>query len=123
MRRRTLVDEQAMDRHDAFHDVLEDRRAGDDMDRHHVFHHVLEDLRAGDDSAARVVHIRFIRRLVTLAQRRCHAWAKAKADRDCEDLVQSAFKSFFVRCGRGQFDLESWEEARRLVVVITLRGA
>jgi RNA polymerase sigma-70 factor, ECF subfamily len=91
------------------------------MDRSDAFHHVLEDLRAGDDAAASAVHRRFIRRLVSLAQRRCHAWAKAKADRDCEDLVQSAFKSFFVRCGRGQFDLESWEEAWRLLAVITLR--
>jgi RNA polymerase sigma-70 factor (ECF subfamily) len=100
--RRALVDEQAMDRNTAFP-------------------HVLQDLRSGDDNAATVVHARFVRRLVTLAHRRCHAWAKAKADRDCEDLVQSAFKSFFVRCGRGQFDLDSWEEAWRLLVVITLR--
>jgi RNA polymerase sigma-70 factor (ECF subfamily) len=91
------------------------------MDQHDGFSRVLKDLRAGDDAAALAVHARFVRRLVNLAQRRCHAWAKARADRDCEDLVQSAFGSFFVRCGHGQYELGSWEEAWRLLVVITLR--
>jgi RNA polymerase sigma-70 factor (ECF subfamily) len=89
------------------------------MDQTDRFSDVLECLRAGDDDAATAVHGRFVRRLVALAQRRCYSWTKA--DRDCEDLVQSAFKSFFLRCGRGEFRLDSWEEAWRLLVVITLR--
>ena len=70
------------------------------MNQIDAFPRVLEDLRTGDDDAARVVHDRFVRRLVALARRHCYARARARADRDCEDIVQSAFKSFFVRCGR-----------------------
>jgi RNA polymerase sigma-70 factor (ECF subfamily) len=91
------------------------------MDQHDAFPGVFEGLRAGDGEAAVRVHSRFVRRLVNLAHRRCQAWVRAKPDRDCEDLVQSAFKSFFVRCGDGQFDLDSWDEAWRLLAIITLR--
>ena len=59
----------------------------------------MERLRAGDDEAAREVFDRFARRLVGLARRR---FDRRLAHRvDPEDVVQSAFKSFFVRHREG----------------------
>jgi RNA polymerase sigma-70 factor, ECF subfamily len=40
---------------------------------------------------------------------------------DYEDVVQSAFKSFFARCERGLFDLRDWDGVWALLVMITLR--
>ncbi len=40
---------------------------------------------------------------------------------DAEEVVQSAFRSFFVRQAHGQFELRDWDSLWSLLVMITLR--
>jgi len=76
-------------------------------------------LRARDDAAAREVCQRFTGRLIALAQRQFHFALKHKVDP--EDVVQSAFKSFFHRCGEGKLEVETWNGLWGLLTLITLR--
>ena len=52
-------------------------------------------LRSGEDEAAREVFVRFAARLAGLARR--HLDVRLAVKVDPEDVVQSAYKSFFVR--------------------------
>jgi DNA-directed RNA polymerase specialized sigma24 family protein len=76
-------------------------------------------LRDGDGEAADIVFRRFARRLIGLARGRLDARLLQKVGP--EDVVQSVFRSFFVRHAAGQFDLESWDSLWSLLTVITLR--
>jgi RNA polymerase sigma-70 factor (ECF subfamily) len=76
-------------------------------------------LRAGDPDAAGEIFRRFARRLIGLARLSLDARLQQKVDP--EDVVQSVFKSFFVRHAGGAFDLESWDSLWSLLTVITLR--
>jgi RNA polymerase sigma-70 factor (ECF subfamily) len=40
---------------------------------------------------------------------------------DPEDVLQSVFRSFFVRQADGQFELESWDSLWSLLTILTLR--
>ncbi len=80
---------------------------------------LMERLKAGEDAAARAVFERYTRQLVGLARRRLDARLAAKVDP--EDVVQSAYKSFFVRQRDGQLDVGSWQGLWGLLTVITLR--
>jgi RNA polymerase sigma-70 factor (ECF subfamily) len=64
-------------------------------------------LRAGDDRAARDVFDRFAHRLISLARRQFHASLKYKVDP--EDVVQSAYKSFFRGFDEGKFTVGNWD--------------
>jgi RNA polymerase sigma-70 factor (ECF subfamily) len=76
-------------------------------------------LRAGDDAAARTIFERFAHRLVGLARRRFHASLKYKVDP--EDVVQSAYKSFFRGFDKGKFTVGNWDGLWGLLTLITLR--
>jgi RNA polymerase sigma-70 factor (ECF subfamily) len=76
-------------------------------------------LLAGDDDAARLVVDQFTRRLVCLAASRLPQALAAKVDP--EDVVQSVFKSFFVRYAEGRFKLDSWDNLWTLLTVLTVR--
>src|SRR5437762_1127257 len=76
-------------------------------------------LRSGEDSAAREVFERFAGRLIGLARRQFGELLARKVDP--EDVVQSAYKSFFVRHRDGQFTVESWNALWKLLALITLR--
>ena len=65
--------------------------------------HLIARLRSGEDAAAREVFERFAGRLVALARRRFNRLLARKVDP--EDVVQSAFKSFFVRHRAGTLDV------------------
>jgi RNA polymerase sigma-70 factor (ECF subfamily) len=80
---------------------------------------VLTRLQAGDDQAATEVFRRFAHRLIGLA--RIHLDARLKQKVDPEDVVQSVMKSFFIRQGRGEFELLGWESLWALLARITLR--
>src|SRR3954471_17381452 len=82
---------------------------------------LVDRLRARDPEAAAQVHQRFVRRLVLLACAQLQPWARARADRGPEDVVQSVFRTFFARCERGEFDLGHWGALWGLLVVITFR--
>lgn len=80
---------------------------------------LMEGLRNGEDAAARAVFGRFARRLVALARRRMDERLAGKVD--AEDVVQSAYKSFFIRQKAGQLDVGNWNSLWGLLTVITLR--
>src|SRR4051812_39163412 len=83
------------------------------------FPDLMERLRSGDDDAARKVFDRFARRLVAVARRRFD-WRLAHRV-DPEDVVQSAFKSFFIRHREGTLQLEDWDGLWSLLTLITPR--
>src|SRR5262245_44910946 len=79
----------------------------------------LERLRSGESGAAREVFRRFARQLLALARRQLGQRLVHRADP--EGVVQSAFKSFFVRQRDGQLQLGSWNALWGLLTLITLR--
>jgi RNA polymerase sigma-70 factor (ECF subfamily) len=76
-------------------------------------------LQSGEDDAATELFLRFARRLVGLA--RGHLDARLAAKVDPEDVVQSAYKSFFVRHRQGDLEVGSWDGLWGLLTLITLR--
>jgi len=62
---------------------------------------------------------RFSRRLIGLA--RGHLNARLQFKVEPEDVVQSAYKSFFLRYGDGALAAEGWEGLWGLLTTITLR--
>lgn len=80
---------------------------------------LLERLQAGDGPAAEEIFQRFAQRLVGLARRRLDERLRQKVD--AEDVVQSVFRSFFERSGRGEFDFANWEGVWGLLVLLTVR--
>ena len=83
------------------------------------FSRLAERLLTGDADAETLVVRRFAVQLVGLARRRLAQRVQQKSGP--EDAVQSAFRSFFRRLRRGQFDLASWDSLWSLLVVITVR--
>ena len=76
-------------------------------------------LRARDDTAARELFERFARQLIALARGRFDGGLRHKVDP--EDVVQSAYKSFFARYGAGTLDAVNWDSLWGLLTLITLR--
>jgi RNA polymerase sigma-70 factor (ECF subfamily) len=83
------------------------------------FKDLLARLRLREESASAEVYARYVRRLVGLAWGQFESWTRAKADP--EDVVQSAFQSFYERVGRGEFELSGWDGLWGLLALITLR--
>jgi RNA polymerase sigma-70 factor, ECF subfamily len=83
------------------------------------FTDLMDRLRAGDAAAAHEVFQRFVRKLVRLARRQFDAALRRKVDP--EDIVQSAYKSFFLRYGAGKLEVHDWGNLWGLLTVITLR--
>jgi RNA polymerase sigma-70 factor (ECF subfamily) len=80
---------------------------------------LMDRLRAGDDDAAREVFERYTRQLVALTRRQVKQQLAHKVEP--EDVVQSAFKSFFVRQREGKLEARSWQSLWGLLTMITLR--
>ena len=76
-------------------------------------------LRTGEDAAQREVFVRFAARLAGLARR--HLDARLAVKVDPEDVVQSAYKSFFIRQRAGTLDVGTWDGLWGLLTMITLR--
>jgi RNA polymerase sigma-70 factor (ECF subfamily) len=83
------------------------------------FAEFLAKLNGAKDSAVQELFTRFTHRLVALACRRLDAGLRRKVDP--EDVVQSAYKSFFVRYGTENLDLENWNGLWGLLALITVR--
>jgi RNA polymerase sigma-70 factor, ECF subfamily len=83
------------------------------------FDEVMVRLRSGDETAATAVFRRFVDRLIALAASRFEPWMHDHAD--AEGVVMSAYKSFFVRNRRGDFDVADWEDLWALLACITVR--
>jgi RNA polymerase sigma-70 factor, ECF subfamily len=90
------------------------------MTRDDLFSDLMVRLRQGDQDAATLVFERFSARLLRLALKHLDPAICPKVDP--EDLIQSAFRSFFNRQVSGHFEeLGSWDELWNLLLVITLR--
>jgi DNA-directed RNA polymerase specialized sigma24 family protein len=74
---------------------------------------------ADADAAAGELFHRFADRLVALARRQFEPRLAYRVDP--EEVVQSAFKSFFVRHRAGRFEVSGWPSVWGLLTVITLR--
>lgn len=83
------------------------------------FTDVMARLRAGDEDAARQVFQRFVHRLVGLARVRLGRDLRRRVDP--EEVVQSAYKSFFLRYEEGKVEVRDWGSLWSLLTVITLR--
>jgi RNA polymerase sigma-70 factor (ECF subfamily) len=79
----------------------------------------LNRLKAGEDSASRELFGRFTHQLIALALRHIDAGLRHKVDP--EDVVQSAYKSFFFRYGAGNLDMGNWNGLWGLLTLITVR--
>src|SRR5215471_2614376 len=79
----------------------------------------LAGLHQGDDAAARELFGRFTHQLVALALRYIDAGLRPKVDP--EDVVQSAYKSFFLRYGGGNLEVVNWNSLWGLLTLITVR--
>jgi RNA polymerase sigma-70 factor (ECF subfamily) len=73
----------------------------------------------GDDAAAQQLFARFTHQLMALALRHIHAGLRHKVE--AEDVVQSAYKSFFFRYGTGNLDVVNWNSLWGLLTLITVR--
>jgi len=73
------------------------------------------------DMAAGMIWQRYFRELLGLARRNLDRRARRRTDE--EDVLQSMFRSFCLRQGRGDFHLADRNELWRLLVTITLRKA
>jgi len=76
-------------------------------------------LNQGDQGAAARVFQRFTNRLVGLA--RLHLDSRVRQKVDPEDVLQSVYRSFFVRQAQGEFTFEGWEGLWALLAVLTVR--
>ena len=80
---------------------------------------VLIDLwRRGDQNAARQIVERYFDRLMVLARRRIGQRLVSRVDP--EDIVQSVFRTFFVRLKDGQFVFQDEDDLCKLLMRITL---
>ena len=76
-------------------------------------------LQAGDAAAARQLFGRFTRQLIALALRHIGAGLRHKVDAD--DVVQSVYKSFFLRYGGADPVAVNWGSLWGLLSLITVR--
>jgi RNA polymerase sigma-70 factor (ECF subfamily) len=83
------------------------------------FAEFLARLHCGDDTAAQELFGRFTHQLIALALRHIDAGLRHKVEP--EDVVQSVYKSFFVRYGDGNLDLVNWNSLWGLLTLITVR--
>jgi len=79
---------------------------------------ILERFRQGDEQAAEQLFSRYVGRLTALARARLSP--KLSARTDPEDVVLSAYRSFFVAAREGRFALARSGDLWRLLVAITL---
>jgi RNA polymerase sigma-70 factor (ECF subfamily) len=84
-----------------------------------AFRALMARLRSGEDAAAREVFERFADRLIALARRQFNQLLARKVDP--EDVVQSAFKSFFTRHRAGKLEVGDRGGLWNLLTLITLR--
>ena len=80
---------------------------------------LLARLRDQDQAAAAEIFRRYAHQLVKLTSRRIVRQMRRKVDP--EDLVQSAFRSFFRRVPADAFEFRDWESLWSLLATITLR--
>jgi RNA polymerase sigma-70 factor (ECF subfamily) len=83
------------------------------------FAEFLTRLQSQDNGAAQELFERFAHQLICLAHRHISAGLRHKVDP--EDVVQSAYKSFFLRYGAGKLEVVNWNSLWGLLTLITVR--
>jgi RNA polymerase sigma-70 factor, ECF subfamily len=83
------------------------------------FGEFLTRLQTHEDAAARQLFARFAHQLIALAQRHISAGLRHKVDP--EDVVQSAYKSFFIRYDLHNLTVVDWNSLWGLLTLITVR--
>jgi RNA polymerase sigma-70 factor (ECF subfamily) len=78
----------------------------------------MTELVQGREAAAVEIVERYTAALVAIARREINPQLARRVDP--EDVVQSAYRSFFVRMGRGEYELGNGTELWKLLVTITL---
>jgi RNA polymerase sigma-70 factor (ECF subfamily) len=74
--------------------------------------------RADETAAAQIFH-RFAGKMLELARRQLSHRLRRKIDP--EDVLQSVFRSFFIRHREGRFDIENWENLWGILAIMTMR--
>jgi RNA polymerase sigma-70 factor (ECF subfamily) len=82
---------------------------------------LLARLRSGDQAAAAELFRRYAQRLAHLAEQ--HLSRSLAGRLDGQDVVQSVFRTFFERCARGEFRIDSSAQLWQLLVKITILKA
>ena len=81
--------------------------------------HLLDAWHAGDQSAAAILFDRYVARLTALVRARLSRKLARRVD--AEDVVLSAFRSFFVAAGDGRVAVPESDDLWPLLVVLSLR--
>lgn len=89
------------------------------MERDPEFLRLMEGVRAGDDRAAGELVDRYAGPLIALARRRLDGRLRAKVEP--EDVLQSVFRSFFLRQADGRLTPRDWDHLWALLVTLTVR--
>lgn len=84
----------------------------------HSFRALIHDARNGDDAAAQAIVDQYTGALVAVARRQIGPRLAQKLDAD--DVVQSAYRSLFVRMREGEYELGSGQDLWKLLVTMTL---
>lgn len=79
---------------------------------------LLDRWRGGDQQAAAALFNRYVQRLIAVA--RSHMSGRLAQRLDPEDVVQSAYRSFFLGARDGRYQIERAGELWRLLAAITL---
>lgn len=79
---------------------------------------LLDQWRQGDDQAARQLFDQYAERLIALSRKRLSQRLASRVDP--EDVVQSVFRTFFLRAKEGQFKIEDQDDLCKLLVRITV---
>lgn len=79
---------------------------------------LVKQLEARDQEAANQIWSLYVEKLLSLARRNLSKRIRRREDEN--DVVQSAFKSFFLRAEKGDFVLESRDDLWNLLLTITL---
>jgi RNA polymerase sigma-70 factor, ECF subfamily len=74
--------------------------------------------RSGDEQAARQLFDAYVDRLLALARRRISQRLASRVDP--EDIVQSVFRTFFVRLKAGQYQIADQDDLCKLLMRITV---
>ena len=82
------------------------------------FRAMMDDLLAGREEAAEQIVEEYTSALVAVARRQIGARLARRVD--AEDVVQSVYRSLFVRARRGEYELGSGRDLWKLLVTITL---
>ena len=88
------------------------------MSQHESSWQLLNRIQRGDEDAARIVFERYTSRLVALARSRLNEKLGQRLDAD--DIVQSAWGSFFKRASKGRYEVQGSGDLWCLLATITV---